>query len=143
MANQEPSEYVELATAAYTLLADNYTSATSRSLEYWKSVWQVASKPFSTTAPDATMRESFDRMNQIVGLTVGELSASGRQTSELAEKLLAHSAKVQDTYVNMSRGLANTGISNLNFVKDTAERQIGDMSKRFEDMQAVTVSSQN
>lgn len=136
----QQSEYLELSSEAYHLFAENLVATNTRTLEYWKSVWQIASRPFASTNVETGIRENFDRTNQIVGLTVSELSDSGRQSADFVEKLAAHSAKVQDLYVNATRGLIDTGISNLAFVKDTAERQTDDMTKRFEDAQSATSS---
>ncbi len=140
MSMQEPSEYVELSSQAYSLFADTVAAANGRALEYWKSVWQIASKPYASNALESGLRENFDRANQIVGLTVGEVSTTGQRSAEFAEKLLAHTVKVQETYAKATRALLGTGISNLNFVKDNAERQIDDLAKRFDDVQSATSS---
>lgn len=143
--SQETSEYAELSSQAYNLFAENVTAANGRALEYWKSVWQIASRPYASTEIESGLRDNVERANQIVGLTVNELSTSGRETAELGEKLIAHSAKVQKLYLDAARGLMSTGISNMNFVKDTAERQIDDIAKRFEHAQSAptTVASSN
>jgi hypothetical protein len=141
----QESEYTELTSQAYNLFAENVTAANGRALEYWKSVWQIASRPYASTEIQSGLRENVERANQIVGLTVNELSTSGRENAELGEKLIAHSAKMQKLYVDAARGLVSTGISNMNFVKDTAERQIDDITKRFEDAQSTpsSVASSN
>jgi hypothetical protein len=145
MPTQETSEYAELSSQAYHLVADQISSTNGRTLEYWKSVWQIASAPYASSATEAAYRENFDRMNQIVGMTVNESSASSRGAVDFTEKIVALSSKFADLYVSAMRGVVNNGISNLTFVKDTAERQIGDMQKRLEEFQttATSVASHN
>ena len=68
--SQETSEYVELSSQAYSLFAENVATANGRVLEYWKSVWQIASRPYASTEVETGLRENLDRANQIFGLTV-------------------------------------------------------------------------
>ena len=142
---QDTSEFVELSTQACNLIAENMTAASGRALDYWKSVWQITSRPYASSEIETGIRENVDRTNQLAGLTVSELSTTGRESAELAEKLIAHSAKFQKLYVEAAHGLMTTGISNLNFVKEATERQIDDVAKRFADAQsdAKTAASSN
>ena len=136
--------YVELASQSYGMFVDAYATANQRALGYLKSVWEIASKPYATAALDVTVKENFDRANQIVSLTIGELQTTGAKNAEFVEKLSAHNAKVQDSVATAFRGLVTTGISNVNYVKETAAQQFDDLTKRLDDMQArasATVSS--
>ncbi len=145
MQNQEmTSSYVELSTGAYAMFVDAFASANQRALGYAKSLYEIATRPYASLSPQSIMRENFERGNQIVALTVGELQTTGQKSAELAEKAVTQGAKLQETYVAAMRGLVNTGISNMNFVKETTDRQIDDFSKRFDEMQnhaAASVSS--
>ncbi len=139
---QDTSEYIELSSQAYNLFAESMTAANERAFDYWKSVWQITSRPYAST--DQTgIRENVDRTNQIASLTVSEVATSGREAAEFAEKLIAHSAKVQKLYVDAARGLMNSGVSNMSLVKEATERQIDVIAKRFEDAQSATTSSSN
>ncbi len=142
---QDTSEYAQLSSEAYNLFAENMTAANDRALDYWKSVWQISSRPYASSEIQTGIRENVDRANQIVSLTVDELTTSGRELAQFTEKLVAHSAKVQKLYVDTVRGLTSTGVSNMNFVKEATERQIDGITKRFEDAQSATapVSSSN
>ncbi len=134
--NQEKSAgYAELTTEAYTLFVDAFAAANQRALDYSKSLWQIVTRPYAATAIDAALRENIDRTNQIFSLTIDELQTNGQKTAELAEKLVAHSAKLQDTYVQSLRGVLDTGVSNLKYIKDVAEKQLDDAAKRMEDLQ--------
>jgi hypothetical protein len=129
------ASYLELSGEAYTLFIDAMATSNQRALDYTKSVWEIVSRPYSSSAVETAVRENFDRANQIVNLTIGELQASGKRSAELSEKLVAHAAKLQETYVHAVRGVVDTGISNVNYVKDTATQQFEDLSKRLDEMQ--------
>ena len=136
MAQDDPTpSYVDLSTQAYTLFVDAFASANKRALDYAKSLYEIASRPYASTAIETAARENFDRSNQIIALTVDHMQTSGQKSSEFAQKLLAQGAKVQDSYVAAMRGIVNTGVSNLNFVKETADQQVDAMVKRVDDMQ--------
>ncbi len=132
---EKTAGYAELTTEAYTLFVDAFAAANQRALDYSKSLWQIVSRPYTATAIDAALRENADRTNQIFSLTIDELQTNGQKTAEFAEKLVAHTAKLQDTYVQSLRGAIDTGVSNLKYIKDVAEKQIDDAAKRMEDLQ--------
>ncbi len=142
MQNEEmTSSYVELSSQAYTLFVDAFASANQRALGYAKSLYEIASRPYPSMSPEAVARENFDRANAAVSLTVGELQTTGQKNAELAQNAVAHGAKLQETFVAAMRGVVNSGISNMNFVKETADRQIDDLSKRFDEMQSRATAS--
>lgn len=143
MAQENPSNYVELSTQAYSLFTDAFASANQRALEYYKSLYQIATRPYASTAVESAARENLDRANQIMSVTVDELQTSGQKTADFAQKLVAHGAKVQETYVATLRGLANAGVSNMNFVRETAERQVDDFAKRVDDIRTTATASKN
>ena len=143
MAQDTTPSYVELSAHAYTLFVDAFASANQRALEYSKSLYEITSRPYASTAIETAARENFDRTNQVIALTVDQMQTNGQKTAEFAQKLVAHGAKVQESYVAAMRGLVNSGISNMNFVKETADRQVDDMVRRVDDMQnraSATVS---
>ncbi len=102
------NSYVELSSQAYGLFVDACASANERALGYWKSLWEIASRPSTSTAVETNVRENFDRANQIVGLTISELQAGGAKAAEFAEKFVAHNAKVQDTASHAFRSAVDT-----------------------------------
>jgi hypothetical protein len=140
------ASYVELSSKTYSLFVDAYAAANKRGLEYAKSVWGVTSRPYSTAPIEAAVQDNFDRASQIVSLTVAELENNGQKVAEFAEEFAAQAAKFQESYTASLKGLLDTGLSNLTFVKDTAAQQFEDLTKRMDDMQkhaAATVSSTN
>jgi hypothetical protein len=141
MSKDTTSSYVELSSQAYTLFVDAFASANQRALDYSKSIWEIVSRPYASTAIETAARENFDRANQIVSLTIGELQATGQKNAEFAEKLVSHGAKVQESYVHAMRGLVDTGVSNISYVKDVATQQFEDATKRLSEMQARATSA--
>jgi hypothetical protein len=127
---KEPTtaSYVELATQGYSLFVNALTSTNQRTLDFMKSVYEISSRPYASSAFETTARENLDRANQIASLAISELQTTG-------QKLLAHGAKLQDSYVSSMRGAVETGISNMNYVKETASQQIDEIAKRMDDVQ--------
>lgn len=128
--------YVELSSQTYTLFVDAFASANHRALGYAKSLYEIVSRPYTSARTETGLRENFDRAHQIVELTVDELQATGQKNAEFAEKLAAHGAKLQDSWTHMLRGLLDTGISNLTYVKESAETSFDGFARRVEHMQS-------
>ena len=135
--------YLELSNQAYGIVVDAFASANQRGLDYWSSVWEIVSRPYSSTAVDSYVRDNFERANQIVALSIGELQANGQRTSEVVEKLLSVTGNLQDSYVHSLRGLMKTGISNMNFVRETTELQFGDLAQRLDQIRPASAVSAN
>jgi len=133
----QTASYVELANQTYNTLIEAIATANTRRLNLAKSVFEILSRPYNSTAIESAYRENFDRANQIVSLTVEEAQASGAQVADLAQKFVSNGIKIQETVQETTRGLLKNGISNLNWVKDTAGQSIDGFAKRVED---VTVS---
>jgi len=75
---------------------------------------------------------------RILEYSIHELQTNGQKSTELAEKLVAHGTKLQETMMNSMKGLVETNISNMNFAKDSATQQFENITKRLE---ATTVSA--
>ena len=138
------ASYMELSTEAYTLFVDAIASANQRALEFAKSLYEISSRPYASNTLETAIRENFDRANQVMSLAVAELQTGGEKIAELNEKIVAHGAKLQESYVTTMRGVVDTGLSNLTFVKDTTAKQIDDLAKRIDEAQThatATVSA--
>ncbi|GAC1430452.1 MAG: hypothetical protein NVS3B16_09550 [Vulcanimicrobiaceae bacterium] len=135
------TSYVELSSQTYSLFVDAFASANKRALDYAKSVFEITSRPYASTAIETTVRENFDRANQVVSLTINELQTNGQKSAEFGEKLVSHGAKVQESLVSSVKGLVDTGISNINYAKETASQSLDEMTKRVEDAQARTAAA--
>ncbi|GAC1396570.1 MAG: hypothetical protein NVS4B5_04670 [Vulcanimicrobiaceae bacterium] len=139
----QTSSYVDLSTQTYSLFVDAMSSSNKRALEYTKSLWEISSRPYASTAVETTVRENFDRANQIISLTVSELQTGGQKNAEFAEKLVAHSAKIQESLVAAMKGLVQSSISNLTFAKDSASQQFDNGIKRVEETASRASASAN
>jgi hypothetical protein len=131
---ESTSAYVELAAQGYALVTEAMASANQRALDYMKSVYEITTRPYASNAFETAARENFDRANQVMSLTVSELQTNGQKAAEFGEKLAAHGAKVQDAYATAMRGVVDTSLSNIKFVKETATRQIDEMAKRLDEI---------
>jgi hypothetical protein len=134
--------YLDLTNKTYGLFVEAFAAANRRSLDYYKSAWEIISRPYASTAIETAARENFDRANQVLALTVSELQANGQQVAELTEKVLAQGAAWQETATHGFRGLVDSGISNVNYVKEAATQQFDDIAKRLDDVR-TTASSKN
>ena len=130
---EQTASYMELSSQSYTLFVDAMSAYNRRSLEYAKNVWEIASRPYASTAIETTVRENFDRTNQLVSLTINELQTTGQKAAEFGEKVASHSAKVQESLVHSMKGLVEAGLSNANYAKETATQSFDEMTKRLED----------
>jgi len=129
------TSYINLTTQAFELFRNSFAAANQRGLEYLKSVYEISSRPYASSALETISRENFDRANQVMSLTFAELQTSGQKAAEFGEQLAAHGAQIQDSIVTAMRGVADSGISNMNFVKDATSHQIDEIAKRIDDVQ--------
>ncbi len=130
--------YVDLSRQTYSLFVEAFATANQRYLGYMKSLYEIASRPYASSTVETTVREGFERAHQIVDLTVNEMQTSGHKSTELAEKVAAHGAMLQDSWTQGLRGALKTGISNISYVKDAAETSFDGFAKRVEEMQTRT-----
>jgi hypothetical protein len=131
------ASYIELTNQAYKLVLDHAATAHKRAIDHAKNHYDIVARPYTAATPDANIREAFDRANQVATINAAELQAIGQKNAELAEKVLAHAAKVQDSMLCSWRGLWSTGLSNLNYVKETTNAQIDTFAKRVEEVQDI------
>lgn len=139
--DEQTKSYVDLTSQTYATLVDAYSQSQQRYLSYMKSVYEVLTRPYASTAMETTYRENFDRANQIVELTVSEMQQAGSAAATLGQTLFSQNAMWQEKAMESARGMMKTVISNLNYVKDTTDKQFEGFAKRVEEMQARTVST--
>ena len=133
--------YTELSTESYAIFVDAFATANRRGLDYFKSLYEIASRPYASSAVEQAVRENFDRLNQVISLTIAELQNNGQKAAELNEKVAKHNAKLQESALEALRGLTKTGLSNLEYAKDTAGAQLETFAKGVSDVQERVVSS--
>jgi hypothetical protein len=140
-AKETTSSYADLTTQSYSLFVDAIASANQRALDFTKQVWEISSRPYETKTIESALRENLERTTEIVNLSIAELQTNGKKTAELAEQLVAHAAKLQETYTASLKGLVETGVSNMTYVKDTATAQFEDFAKRVEQPEKPATTS--
>ena len=122
--HDKTASYIELTTQTYRTIVDALSAANERNLGYVKSLFEISTRPYASSAFETVARENVDRANQIVGLSVSEMQASTAKAAEVGGELFAHASALQDAYVASVRGLFETGLSNANFVRETTARQM-------------------
>jgi len=141
----QSASYLDLVSSTYGLVVEAAANANHRMLEHLKSSYEIISRPYTSTAFEATYRENLDRAGQLVELNVAAAQKSGAESAALADKLAKNASQWQETYVETMRGLFRTGLSNLAFVKDAADQTYEGFAKRVEEIQtrATAGVSQN
>lgn len=134
--DQQTKSYLDLCTATYGTLVEAAANANHRMLEHMKSTYEIVSRPYTSTALEATYRENLDRAGQLVELNVAAAQKSSAEFASLAEKLAKQGSAWQESYVETMRGLFRTALSNLTFVKDAADQTYEGFAKRVEEIQA-------
>jgi hypothetical protein len=106
------AKYVELSSRTYELMVDTFASAARGRIDYWKVVWEIASRPYASRAIGAAVQENFDRTSELTNLTVSELHSRGQRAVDFSEKLLTQVGQLQDaaleTYRDSSRSIGST-----------------------------------
>lgn len=129
------ASYLELSNQTYSLLVDAYAAVSRRKLDYVKALYEVAARPYASTAVEQIVRENFDRTDQALSLTIAELQTSIAKTAELSSSWLKQAAKVQESTLDASRALVKASVSNLAFVKESSDKQLDAFAKRVEEAQ--------
>ncbi len=133
MHKEATSSYMELATQAYGLMTETFEANNRRALDYMKSVYEITTRPYASTAVETAARENFDRANQLMSLTVAELQTTGQMATEFGTKLAAHTTKMQESTMTAMRGMVDTSISNMKFVKESTTQQIDEIAKHLDE----------
>jgi hypothetical protein len=120
------AKYIEISNEAFGLIVDTFASATRSRLGYWKSVWEIASRAYASTAIASTVGESFDRASELANLTVGELRSRVQRTADFSEKFLAQVGKLQDAVLETYRYSLKSYVSTVDQVKDASTELLVD-----------------
>lgn len=140
---EKTKSYLDLASQSYGVLVEAAAKANNRILEHLKSTYEIVSRPYTSTALEASTRENLDRAGQLVELNVAAAQKAGAEAAAVADTLSKHAAQWQEVYVETTRGMFRTGLSNLSYVKDAADQSYQGFQKRVEEIQARATVSQN
>jgi hypothetical protein len=123
------AKYIELSSRAYALIVDTFDSAARSRLSYWKSVWEIASRPYTSAAITSAVGENFDRAGELANLTVGEFRSRVQRTADFSENFLGEVGKLQDAVLETYRDSLKSTVSTVDQVKDaSAELSIDGVS---------------
>ena len=129
--------YIDLTNKAFTNSIEITTEATTRVLDYVKASFDVVAKPYAITTPDAFVRENLDRTTQLVELREKYLKATTSHATQIANSAVTETKVWQDTTQRAMQAFGEVMVSNLNFVKEAAGKQIDGIAKQ------VVTSSKN
>ena len=97
----------------------------------------ISSRPYASTAVETTVRENFDRANQVVSLTVDELQTNGARARRSSPRSSSSTPpRWQETLRQPVSAAPQTGVSNMNFVKETATQQVDELHQASREVQA-------
>jgi uncharacterized phage infection (PIP) family protein YhgE len=114
------AKYIELSNEVYEVFLDTFTSAMQGRIDYWKSVVEIASRPYPTKPSGSTLRETFTRASELTNLTFGELSSRVQRTADFSEKILTQFEKLQATTIEMYRESLTSYVSAVDKAKDAS-----------------------
>lgn len=133
--NETTTNYIDLSNKVYELALDAVAQAQKRFLEHTKNVCEISLRPYTASSPEAFAREHIERISQISSLAVSEAQTAGQKNRETAQKASELIQKALDSATNTQRGLWNTSLSNLNYVKETTNAQLDTFAKRVDEIQ--------
>lgn len=117
------AKYIKLSSRTYELTLDTLASAIRSRLEYWKSVWEIASRPYASTTIRATVQENVDRANELTNLTTSELHSRGQRAVDFCDKVLAQVGELQDAALETYRDSLKSYVSIIGQVTDASMEQ--------------------
>ena len=120
--NGESEGYAEIAGDAFGTIVDAIEARNARRIEYVRTVWGIFARPFSSTALDVVLSENAIRTSALVSVSLDAAGENNRAAADFAREAGRFLANVNESYVNSLRGVAETTVSNLNFVKNAAAR---------------------
>jgi hypothetical protein len=133
--------FIELSSQAYSFLIDAIGAVSRRRVAYAKSLYEIASRPYASSAVEQTIRENFERANEVISLSIAELQTSGEKAAEFNEAWVKHAVKLQGSAVDASRSLVNAGIANLEVARDSGSAQLATLAKQVEAAQSRIAAS--
>ena len=88
------AKYLELSSRTYELILDTLASATRRRLDYWKSVWEIVSRPRAVKGRSISPSSGLPRLEHqnaaletqrdswsSIGSTMGQVGVAGKELS--------------------------------------------------------------
>jgi hypothetical protein len=127
---QTSSTYLGLVQETATIIADELAAANARTLNYVKSLWEIAGR----SNAESPLRGAFGRAEAVVSLTAHELETSLRSNLEVTEKLLAQGKKLQQQGYESAKEIADKALTNAKQVVEAASERIESLTEKVEDL---------
>jgi hypothetical protein len=121
------AKYIELSNAVYELFLDTFASAIRGRIDYSKTVFDIASRPYPTNSNGSALRGAFARAGELTDVTVVELCSRVQRTADFSEKFLVEVEKLQDANLKLYRDSLTSIVSAVDQVKDTSADLVGDL----------------
>jgi hypothetical protein len=127
------SPLVNLTSETNKIILDAIAANNRRSVAYAKGVWGVVSRPYPGKDLKVNVGETFERVEHIVDLTLGELETTSKSSIELAEELMQQAAKAREESLAAARTMAKTGVATIKHVLETTEERLAGLAERLEE----------
>ena len=128
---QTSSTYFGLVQETATIIADEIAAANARTLNYVKSLWEIAGRSNAETP----LRSAFGRAEAVVSLTAHEIETSLRSNLEVTEKLLAQGKKLQQQGYESAKEIADKALTNAKQVVEAASERIESLTEKVDDLE--------
>ena len=122
--------FIDLSNKSFEAAVEATTATTNRVLGYVKASFDIVSKPYSVTTPEAFATENFDRTTKLVELRDKYLKETGKHATTVANETLTNAQAWQAATQDGLKGLGDILASNLNFVKETTTKNIDGFTKQ-------------
>ncbi len=122
-------EYIELSKDTYGLVLDTLTAATRARLAFWNSVWEIASRPYSSAALEQALKETFNRVNELTNVTISELGSRVQRTADFSEKFFTQVEKLQDLNLETYRNSLKWSSEKLEEIKESSTQALATAEK--------------
>ena len=93
-----------------------------RSFDYVRTLFGIFAKPYESFTARAIAKEQIVRSAAVIAATIDSLEAANAQAAEYAREFAQFVASAHDGYLESLRGLGETSVSNVTFVKDFAAK---------------------
>ena len=120
--NESTASYASIASEAYGTLVDAMEAANARSLVYLRSACAILARPYASTKIEDVFSDNKQRATDLVSLTLDAAGENSRAVADLARRSAHIAGSAQESYLAALRGIAETGASNMAFMKNAAAR---------------------
>ena len=110
----EASSYGALASDAYRSLVDAAEAVNGEAIAYVRSLLDIFSKPYTP----------IERSAAALGATLDVVEANNRHGADLARDFADIVSSAHDAYIASLRNLAETSVSNIDFAREAATRNM-------------------